>query len=177
MATQSAICRYVTFVRAFVVQAVVDNPVAMAAMREVWGMPAKPGTVTISDDPAGSAGSVATPDGVPLAEWRIDNLEGAEAARVLLESEITVRLEPRFAVAGDATPPRLIQVNRAYALRDPKRGRVRLSFGDAAGYPWALLPVTHPIIGVDTMADLHYEPTEYVLDYQRQPEVNGTVVP
>jgi acetoacetate decarboxylase len=173
MACQNIVCRYTTFVRAFVLQAVIDNPVALAAFREVWSIPAKPGIVELSA--AGGDGSrsgrVLSAAGALLAAWELSNIEGAEAERVLLEPEITLRLQPEYAVQAEAEPPRLIQVNRAYALRDPHRGRVSLSFHDGGrDYPWAVLPITHPIVGVDTGADLHYDRTEYVLDYERQLE-------
>ena len=174
MACQNIICRYTTFVRAFVLQAVIDNPAAMAAFREVWSIPAKPGTVELDDVSAGESsrsGRVLSASGSLLADWRLTNIEGAEAERVLLEPEITLRLPPDYAVHSEAEPPRLVQVNRAYALRDPHRGRVSLAFHDGGPeYPWALLPITNSIVGVDTSADLHYDRTEYVLDYERQLE-------
>jgi acetoacetate decarboxylase len=171
MACQNIICRYTTFVRAFVLQAVVDNPAAMAAFREVWSIPAKPGTVELGGLGASSSGRILSVNGSLLADWTLTNIEGAEAERVLLEPEITLRLQPDYAVHREAEPPRLVQVNRAYALRDPHRGRVSLRFHDGGpDYPWALLPITNSIVGVDTSADLHYDKTEYVLDYERQLE-------
>ena len=171
MASQNIICRYTTFVRAFVLQAVIDNPLAMAAFREVWSIPAKPGTVELSDAADGRSGRVLSAAGAALADWQLTHVEGAEAERVLLEPEITLRLQPEFAVHADAGPPLLVQVNRGYALRDPHRGRIGVRFHDGGpDYPWAVLPITHPIVGVDTSADLHYDKTEYVLDYERQLE-------
>jgi len=173
MACQNIVCRYTTFVRAFVLQAVIDNPAAMAAFREVWSIPAKPGTIEFSDasGDGSRSGRVLSAGGQPLAEWQLSNIEGAEAERVLLEPEITLRLQPEYAVHAATEPPRLVQVNRAYALRDPHRGRLSLRFhDDGPEYPWAVLPITHTIIGVDTSADLHYDKTEYVLDYERQLE-------
>ncbi|HEY3240805.1 MAG TPA: acetoacetate decarboxylase family protein, partial [Acidimicrobiia bacterium] len=42
LAAQTLACRYRNFARTYVLQAVVDNPVALAALREVWAYPAAP---------------------------------------------------------------------------------------------------------------------------------------
>jgi acetoacetate decarboxylase len=165
MAAQTLACRYRNFARVYVLQAVVDNPVALAALREVWGYPAAPGTVDLTDSDGEISGVVAAPDGGPLARFRLTGIEGAEAERVVLDGELTARVPPRFST-GDPEPVRLIQVNRAFALRDPSRARFSLEFTSAGDrYPWGAVPVTNVIIAVDTRADLEYAPTEHVLDY------------
>ena len=71
----------------------------------------------------------------------------------------------RFSTA-DEEPVRLVQVNRAFALRDPTRAGFTVTFTSAGDrYPWGAVPVTNLIIAVDTRADLEYAPTEHVLDY------------
>jgi hypothetical protein len=172
MAAQTLACRYRNFARVYVLQAVVDNPVALAALREVWSYPAAPGTIEIADrtgsggggDPAVS-GLVSAPDGGELAAFALTGVEGAEADRVTIDGELTARVPPRFST-GDREPVRLVQVNRAFALRDPTRAGFTVRFSSAGErYPWAAVPVTHRIIAVDTRADLEYAPTEHVLDY------------
>src|SRR5581483_10381666 len=88
LAAQTLACRYRNFARVYVLQAVVDNPVALAALREVWSYPAAPGTVELTDaDPGGGGvspgreggagvspgraihGLVAAPGGGPLARF------------------------------------------------------------------------------------------------------------
>jgi acetoacetate decarboxylase len=179
MAAQTLACRYRNFARVYVLQAVVDNPVALAALREVWSYPAAPGTVEITDgDPGGPGvspgsatstseilGVVAEPGGAPLARFRLTNIQGAEAERVVIDGELTARVPPRFSTA-DAEPVRLIQVNRAFALRDPTRAKFSIEFASAGDrYPWGAVPVTNLIVAVDTKADVEYAPTEHVLDY------------
>jgi acetoacetate decarboxylase len=168
MAAQTLACRYRNFARVYVLQAVVDNPVALAALREVWSYPAAPGTVDITDGAATSTREVscvvAAPDGAPLAQFTLTGIEGAEAERLVIDGELTARVPPRFSVAAQE-PVRLIQVNRAFALRDPTRARFSLDFTSADRYPWGAVPVTNLIVAVDTCADLEYAPTEHVLDY------------
>jgi len=166
MAAQTLACRYRNFARVYVLQAVVDNPVALAALREVWSYPAAPGTVELTDGPGGEvSGLVAAPGGAPLARFALTGVEGAEAERVVIDGELTARVPPRFST-GDDEPVRLIQVNRAFALRDPTRARFSIEFTSAGDrYPWGAVPVTHLIIAVDTRADLEYAPTDHVLDY------------
>jgi acetoacetate decarboxylase len=165
MAAQTLACRYRNFARVYVLQAVVDNPVALAALREVWSYPAAPGTVQLTDGEGEVLGVVAAPDGAPLARFRLSGIEGAEADRLVIDGELTARVPPRFAT-GDPEPVRLIQVNRAFALRDPTRARFSIEFSSAGDrYPWAAVPVTNLIVAVDTRADLEYAPTEHVLDY------------
>ena len=165
MAAQTLACRYRNFARVYVLQAVVDNPVALAALREVWSYPAAPGTVEITDGEGEVSGTVAAPGGAGLAAFTLTGIEGAEAERVVIDGELTARVPPRFSTA-DEEPVRLVQVNRAFALRDPTRARFSVEFTSAGDrYPWGAVPVTNLIIAIDTKADLEYTPTEHVLDY------------
>ncbi|HEY4410893.1 MAG TPA: acetoacetate decarboxylase family protein [Acidimicrobiia bacterium] len=165
MAAQTLACRYRNFARVYVLQAVVDNPVALAALREVWSYPAAPGTIELTDTDGEVRGLVAAPDGGALARFTLTDGEGAEAERVVVDGELTARVPPRFSTAADE-PVRLIQVNRAFALRDPTRAKFSIEFTSAGDrYPWGAVPVTHLIIAVDTRADLEYAPTDHVLDY------------
>ena len=165
MAAQTLACRYRNFARVYVLQAVVDNPVALAALREVWSYPAAPGTVDLTDGDGQVTGVVAAPDGAPVAEFTLTGIQGAEAERLVIDGELTARIPARFSTA-DPEPVRLVQVNRAFALRDPTRAKFSVTFTSAGdGYPWGAVPVTNLIIAVDTRADLDYAPTEHVLDY------------
>src|SRR2546423_8999481 len=99
MVAQTLACRYRNFARVYVLQAVVDNPIALAALREVWSYPAAPGTVDITDTeepggpgvaPGSATGTrevscvVAAPDGAALATFMLTGIQGAEAQRLLL---------------------------------------------------------------------------------------------
>src|SRR5947207_9084445 len=149
MAAQTLACRYRNFARVYVLQAVVDNPVALAALREVWSYPAAPGTVELTDaDGGGVHGLVAAPGGATLARFTLTDVEGAEAERVVVDGELTARVPPRFST-GDEEPVRLVQVNRAVALRDPTRARFSLDFSSPGDrYPWGAVPVTNLIVAV-----------------------------
>jgi hypothetical protein len=165
MAAQTLACRYRNFARVYVVQAVVDNPVALAAHREVWSYPAAPGTVELTDADGKVSGLVSAPGGGPLARFTLTGIEGAEAERLVIDGELTARVPPRFST-GDEEPVRLVQVNRAFALRDPSRASFSVEFTSVGDrYPWGAVPVTNLIIAVATKADLEYAPTEHVLDY------------
>lgn len=166
MAAQTLACRYRNFARVYVLQAVVDNPVALAALREVWSYPAAPGTVEVTDGEGEITGLVAAPDGAPLARFTLTGIEGAEAERVVIDGELTARVPARFSTTSEPEPVRLVQVNRAFALRDPTRAEFSVEFTSAGDrYPWGAVPVTNRIVAVDTRADLEYAPTEHVLDY------------
>ena len=165
MAAQTLACRYRNFARTYVLQAVVDNPVALAALREVWSYPAAPGTVELSDGDGEVSGVVAAPGGGRLATFTLTGIQGAEAERVVIDGELTARVPPRFST-GEEEPVRLVQVNRAFALREPTRARFSVEFASAGDrYPWGAVPVTNLIIAIDTRADLEYAPTDHVLDY------------
>ena len=166
MAAQTLACRYRNFARVYVLQAVVDNPIALAALREVWSYPAAPGTIELTDADDQVTGVVAAPDGRPLARFNLTGMDGAEADRLVIDGELTARVPPRFSTAEDQEPVRLIQVNRAFALRDPRRAKFSIEFSSAGDrYPWGSVPVTNLIIAVDTSADIEYAPTDHVLDY------------
>ncbi|MGH9005500.1 MAG: hypothetical protein ACRDYV_20435, partial [Acidimicrobiia bacterium] len=109
---------------------------------------------------------VSAPSGEELAVFDLTGIEGAEAERIVVDGELTVRIPPRCTVEPSEDPVRLVQVNRAWALRDPTRGRFNLKFSTVGErYAWGQMVVTNPIIGIDTRADLEYAPTEHVLDY------------
>ncbi|HLF40848.1 MAG TPA: acetoacetate decarboxylase family protein [Acidimicrobiia bacterium] len=170
LAAQTLACRYRNYARVYVLQAVVDNPVALAALREVWSYPAAPGTVELTSPGAGPtvSGAVSTPSGLPLAVFEITEAEGADAERIVIDGELTARVPARFAseAASEAEPVRLVQLNRAYALRDARRGRFTVRFSDGGdAYPWGAVPVTNTIIAVDTQADLEFAPTDHVLSF------------
>jgi acetoacetate decarboxylase len=165
MAAQTLACRYRNFARVYVLQAVIDNPVALAAFREVWSYPAAPGTIELTDGEREVSCVVAAPDGGPLATFTLVGIQGAEAERLVIDGELTARVPARFSTA-DVEPVRLVQVNRAFALSDPTRAKFSIEFTDAGDrYPWGAVPVTNLIIAVDTKADLEYAPTDHVLDY------------
>ena len=68
MASQLVVCRSQTRARGYALQAVVDGPVAvLAALREVWGFPARPGRVRLDVADASIEGSVADGDGRTVA--------------------------------------------------------------------------------------------------------------
>jgi hypothetical protein len=139
--------------------------VALAALREVWSYPAAPGTIELTEAEGEISCVVAAPDGGPLATFTLTGIQGAEAERLVIDGELTARVPARFSTA-DAEPVRLVQVNRAFALRDPTRAKFSLAFTSAGDrYPWGAVPVTNLIIAIDTKADLEYAPTEHVLDY------------
>ena len=168
VAAQTLASRYRTYGRAFVLQAVIDNPVALAAMREVWSYPAKPGTIDIADDPGSRSLriTVADPDGATLCDAEMTGIEGAEAGKLVIDAEVTVRIPPVFSNLPDGEPVRLLQINQGYALRDPYRGNFSINFKTSGpAYPWDLVPVTNTIIGIDTRADFELAPTDHVLDY------------
>ncbi|MGH9040676.1 MAG: acetoacetate decarboxylase family protein [Acidimicrobiia bacterium] len=168
LAAQTLAVRYRNFARAYVLQAVVDNPIALAALREVWAYPAAPGSVELFDDKADRSLRcvVSSPSGAELAVFDLTGIEGAEAERIAIDGELTLRIPPRCTAGEAKEPVQLVQVNRAYALQDPTRGRFTLKFSSAPGpYAWGEMSVTHPIIGVDTRAHLEYAPTEHILDY------------
>ena len=165
LAAQTLACRYRNFARVYVLQAVIDNPVALAAFREVWSYPAAPGTVELIDGDGEVSCLVAAPDGTTLAAFTLTGIQGAEAERLVIDGELTARVPPRFST-GDEEPVRLVQVNRAFALSDPTRARFSVQFTSAGDrYPWGAVPVTNLIIAVDTKADLEYALTDHVLDY------------
>ena len=131
--------------------------------RSDW--PATPAPNCCSTTGKATGSTWAAPDGSPLARFTLTGIQGAEAERLVIDGELTARVPPRFSTA-EAEPVRLIQVNRAFALRDPTRAKFSIEFTSAGErYPWGAVPVTNLIIAVDTEADIEYAPTEHVLDY------------
>lgn len=166
IAAQLLGCRYLTYARAYVLQAVIDGPVALAALREVWSYPAKPGSVVLETAGSQVHCTVATPDGQQLATCTLPNLQPADTSKVLLEPELTVHVPARFRLDEEPAEPTLIQINRAGALRDARRGPFTLEFfSPNAAYPWAELPNCSPIVGIDLHANLELAPTQYELAY------------
>lgn len=167
LAAQVLGCRYLTYARVYVLQAVIDGPVALAAFREVWSYPAKPGVVTIEETDTQLQCTVDTLDGDRLATCTLLGREPADTSKVLLEPELTVRVPPRFRSDEDPAEVTLVQLNRTGELRDARRGPFTLKFSTPnQAYPWAQLPDCGHIIGVDLYANLELAPTQYELAYR-----------
>lgn len=168
LAAQFIGCRYLTYVRAYVLQAVIDGPTALAAFREVWSYPAKPGSVTLEDTGSQLKCTVDTLAGDRLATCTLLDPQPANTAKVLLEAELTVRVPARFRV-DDPVEATLVQINRTGTLRDARRGPFTVEFSTPNdAYPWAELPSANHIIGVSLCGDLQLAPTQYELPYHSQ---------
>ena len=165
MAAQTLACRYRNFARVYVLQAVVDNPVALAAFREVWSYPAAPGTVELTDGDGEVSGVVAAPDGRGAGHVHPDRHPGRRS-RAPRDRRRADRpgAAPVLHRRRGARPPRPGQPGLRPARPHP--GQVLGQFTSAGDrYPWGAVPVTNLIIAVDTKADLEYAPTDHVLDY------------
>jgi acetoacetate decarboxylase len=93
LAAQYLGCRAGFFIRALTLQAVTGSAAAMAALREVWGCPCTPGSITLSSD--GTAATVEAEGGL-LASIELHDPETVEAELVRFDPVLNLRLFHRW---------------------------------------------------------------------------------
>ncbi len=154
-------CRAGFFVRAFALQSVVDSPVALSALREVWGFPCVPGKVTLAAD--GKSGSVEGERGV------ICNLalggEGEELAPDLVRFDpiLTLRLAPSLQEGTTHDLIQLVQVDAEVEAYTARRGKGEVTYPD--GSDWSILACRNPISAVSSVVDTELPLARFVMPY------------
>jgi acetoacetate decarboxylase len=165
LASQHIGCRAGFFIRAFTVQAVVNRPEAMAALREVWGYPCRLGEVELE---AGSEEVTATVScaGERVVEAALTDGSAIDPGSVRLDPVLNVRTAPSLENGKQHDLLQLVQIDPEAEAREAVRGRGSLQFPSTSETaPWHLLPVRNIVAAVYCTLDTELPLARFVMPY------------
>jgi hypothetical protein len=154
------ICRSGVRSRGFHVSCFVDGRDAGRLLAERWGYRVREATVELSRRHYGTSAVVRTAGGVALD---VGLLRPQPLAPGDLQFTDTMHL------AMTPSGCRLIQVERAYDVRDAERGRPSLTAFDPVAWGESRLHPSHPVSAVALTGDVTIRPVRYVC----RPDVNA----
>jgi acetoacetate decarboxylase len=165
LATQCIGCRAGFFIRAYALQAVVDNPAALSGLREVWGVPAKLGQVSLTAD-ANAVSARVSCDGNVVVEVALAEAEPIDADSLRLDPVLNLRITPSLQKGKPHESVQLVQIDPEYAIREPVRGRGSVRYPESSDAdPWHMLPVLNVISAVFCTADTEMPLARFVMPY------------
>ena len=165
LATQSIGCRAAFFIRAFTLQAVTDNPAAMAALRELWGFPCKLGAIDLTVADSSASASVQVGGGT-IAEVTLSEGAPIEGSSVRFDPVLNLRLAPSLEDSRRHDIVQMVQIDPELEGRDAHRGRGEIRFPSTSeDAPWHLLPARHIISTVSCAVDTELPLARFVIPY------------
>lgn len=167
MASQLIVCRSQTRARGYALQCVVDGPVAaLAALREVWGFPARPGRVRLDVGEGAITGEVADDAGRTVATVTVRDLHPADPQHIHYDPVLAPRLAPPV---QEGKPPSLLemtQVDPDYTIKHCRLGAGAVSYPPAVeGYPWHMLQPRNMIATTFTISDTSLPWARYIVEF------------
>jgi acetoacetate decarboxylase len=167
LAQQLIVCRSQTRARGYALQAVVEGaPAALAALREVWGFPARPGRVRLDVSDALIGGDVEDDAGHTVARVAMRDLHPADPQHIHYDPVLAPRLTPPV---QDGKPPavlELTQVDPDYTIKHCRLGAGTITYPEPSeGYPWNLLQVRNMIATTFTVSDTSLPWARYIVEF------------
>jgi len=159
-ATQYIGCRAGFFIRALALQTVVDSPVALSALREVWGFPATPGEIKVRETKAGLTARV-TCEGAQVAEVRLSGLEDVPPGLIRFDPVLTLRTAPSLKDDARHDLLQMVQVDPDYQVKAALRGTGTVTLGES----WGVLPVRNVVATVSCEVDTELPLARFVMPY------------
>jgi acetoacetate decarboxylase len=165
LATQAIGCRAAFFIRAFTLQAVTDNAIAMTTLRELWGYPCKLGAVTLTGTNLGASASIQV-GGDTVAEVTLSDGAPVEGPSVRFDPVLNLRLAPSLEEGRRHDIVQMVQIDPDSEGRDAIRGRGEVRFPSSSEVaPWHLLPARHIISTVSCRVDTELPLARFVMPY------------
>jgi acetoacetate decarboxylase len=166
LATQHIGCRAGFFIRALTTEAVADTPEAVAGLREIWGFPCRLGRVELEVGATGGFASVSV-SGSSLLDVTLSDASDIEPDAIRLDPLLNVRTVPAVEENKVHDLVQLLQIDPDYTIREAVRARCALHYAEqAAGNPWAALPVRNVISAVACSLDTELPLARFVMAYQ-----------
>ena len=165
LASQYLGCRARMFIRAFALHAVTDNVRALAALREVWGFPARLGRARLSAGPRAVSGRV-TVEGDTLAELRLSGAQACDLELIRFDPVLNVRLIHSIHPGKRHSLLEVVQIDPDYRIREALRGQASVAYpSPRVGDPWHLLPPLSMISASYCVADTELPLARFVMPY------------
>lgn len=165
VATQYVGCRAGFFIRAFALQSIVDSPAAVAALREVWGLPCKLGEVAVERSD-GRASATVSRDGRLLATVSLTDGRPIDTSSARFDPVLTVRATPSIEDGKRHDLLQLVQIDPDYEIAECLRGVGSVQYGphrDAD--PWDRVPMLNMIAAIDCLVNTEMPLARYVMPY------------
>jgi acetoacetate decarboxylase len=164
LATQYIGCRAGFFIRAFALQAVVDSIPALAALREVWGIPAKLGQVKLSARGDRIRGTISRRN--KLAKVRLADPEPIDPDLCRVDPVLCLRLAPSLQENVRHDLIQLVQLDPEYEIKSSSRGlgSVKYPASDESD-AWDILPCRNVISAVYCEIDTELPLARFVMPY------------
>jgi acetoacetate decarboxylase len=164
MATEYLGCRAGFFVRAFALQAVVSSVPALAALREVWGIPAKLGEVQISDGTGGISAKVGTSR--MLAKVKLEDPEAIEPDLCRIDPVLCLRLAPSLQENVRHDLIQMVQLDPEYEITKAVRGRGSVIFPESGeDEAWDVLPCRNVISAIHCRLNTELPLARFIMPY------------
>jgi acetoacetate decarboxylase len=165
VATQFIGCRAGFFIRAFALQSVVDGPQAIAALREVWGVPAVAGKVSIRELKDGAAATVKVGGG-EVSRFEVRHAEPVDASLIRFDPVLCLRLVPSLQEGVSHDLIQLLQLDPQFEVRESRRGKGSVTYPGTSGRSsWSALPCRNVISAVWCRLDTELPLARFVLPY------------
>ena len=165
VATQYVGCRAGFFTRAFALQMIADNSAAVAALREIWGLPCQLGSIEVDRSGSTVHARLAVNDG-PIASMQLNDGTPIDPGAVRIDPVLTVRATPAIEEGKAHDLLQLVQIDPDYELSDCLRGRGSLTYpNDESPNPWAQVPMLNMISAVDCSVSTELPLARYVMPY------------
>ena len=164
MATQYIGCRASFFIRAFALQAVVDNVQALAALREVWGLPAKLGEIELSAKKGRIKGVVSRRR--KLVKVRLEQPEPIEPDLVRVDPVLSLRLAPSLQDNVRHDLVQLVQLDPEFEIRLSSRGKGKVTYPTSGeDDAWDILPCRNVVSATYCEIDTELPLARFVMPY------------
>jgi acetoacetate decarboxylase len=156
VATQYIGCRAGFFIRALALQTVTDSPAALAALREVWGFPASPGSITLEGE-----GCVVVANGQALCSIGLEGTEDIAPGLVRFDPVLTLRAAPSLKEGTRHDLLQMVQIDPDYEITRAVRGHASVELTG----PWSLLPVRNVVAAVRCEVNTELPLARFVMPY------------
>jgi hypothetical protein len=162
MALQLIVCRWRAFARAHPLHGVIDNPRALVAFRELWGLPLVPGSVVVTA--SDSAAEVVISGSEPIANFQIAGLEVVTGAEMRHDPIVSTRLVRSARLDEAPKVLELVQVEPKYSYHECWRGQGEVAYGEAAGV-WSGVVPRWPIASTVATCDIEIDFARFIESY------------
>jgi acetoacetate decarboxylase len=165
MANQYIGCRAGFFIRAFALQSIVSEPLALAALREVWGYPAQLGEVSLNTTRNGAQAGVRR-NGNVLLDARLEDAQPLEPELTRFDPVLTLRLIPSLQEAVRHDLVQMVQIDPDLEVTAAFRGTGAFTYSEGTGGDsWSVLPNRNLISTVCCTIDTELPLARFVMPY------------
>jgi acetoacetate decarboxylase len=157
-------CRAGFFIRAFALQSIVDNAVALVALRELWGFPAKLGEITMESTRDSACGLVKL-GGKTLLAASMSAGRDIEPDLVRFDPVLTLRLVPSLQPGLRHDLVQLLQIDPELMVRDAVRGAGKVEYASEGNDRWSGMPHRSAISSTFCTVDTELPLARFVMPY------------